>query len=124
MRFDAEAVRSIARRQGLSLAEALRRARVSRTAFYALSRRPSGLPGTITSIARVLGTSPTLLLSETPGAGRERAEALVREARRIRSRHPKARFENLWHTLNLLDLDPTERLARSLVRGRARSFHR
>lgn len=124
MRFDADAVRELARRQGLSLGAALRRARVSRTAFYALARRPTALPRTITSLARALGIPPSRLLREPPGSDRDRAEALVREARRILARSRRAEFANLWHTLNLLDLSPAERLARSLVRGRARPVHR
>jgi transcriptional regulator with XRE-family HTH domain len=122
MRFDGDVVRALARRQGLSLGEALRRARVSRTAFYSLERRPTALPGTITSLARALGVPPSSLLREEPVSSR--AEALVGEARRIRARNPRSDFENLWHTLNLLDLAPVERLARSLVRGRTRPIHR
>lgn len=124
MRFDADAVRGLARRQGLSLGEALRRARVSRTAFYSLARRPTALPGTITALARALGVPASRLLREEPGLGRDRAQALVREARRIRGRSRRSEFENLWHTLNLLELAPTERLARSLARGRTRTVHR
>lgn len=124
MRFDAAAVRRLAGRQGLRLGEALRRAGVSRTAFYSLAARPSALPATVTSLARALGVPAAHLLREEPAAGRERAEALVREARCIRRRHQKASFENLWHTLNLLDLAPAERLARSLVRGRTRPVYR
>lgn len=124
MRFDADAVRALARRQSLSLVEALRRARVSRTAFYALARRPTALPGTVTSLARALGVPSSHLLRKEPGSRRERAEALVREAGRIRARSRRSEFENLWHTLNLLELAPDERLARSLVRGRTLTVHR
>jgi predicted transcriptional regulator len=122
MRFDADSVRDLARRQGLSLGEAMRRAGVSRTAFYSLARRPTALPRTITSLARILGVAPTRLLREEASSGR--AEALVREARRIRTRSRRSEFENLWHTLNLLELPPAERLARSLVRGRTKPVHR
>lgn len=124
MRFDADVVRDVARQQGLSLAEALRRARVSRTAFYSLARRPTALPGTVTSLARALGVPPSRLLREEPSLVQDRAKALVREARRIRSRSQRSEFPNLWHTLNLLELTPAERLARSLVRGRTRPVHR
>ena len=124
MRFDADAVREMARRQGLSLAGALRRAGVSRTAFYSLARRPTALPGTVTALARTLGVPTSRLLREEPDDGRRRAEALVREARQIRARRPRSTFENLWHTLSLLELPPAERLVRSLVRGRARALHR
>jgi hypothetical protein len=122
MRFDADGVRDLARRQALSLGEALRRAGVSRTAFYSLARRPTALPGTITSLARVLGVAPTRLLRGEASSGR--SEALVREARRIRTRSRQSEFENLWHTLNLLELPPAERLVRSLVRGRTKPVHR
>src|SRR5688572_18449582 len=120
MKLDRRLVMMAARQQGLSLAEALRRARVSRTAFYSLARRPSALPRTVTSLARALGVPPSRLLSEEPGLAEARAQALVREARRIRSRRPSSEFSNLWHTLNLLEMTPAERLARSLARGRTR----
>ena len=122
MRFDADAVRLLARQQGLRLGETLRRAGVSRTAFYSLARRPTALPKTITSLARVLGVSPTRLLRDEGAPSR--SEALVREARRIRARAKGADFENLWHTLNLLELSEAERLTRSLVRGRTGAVHR
>jgi lambda repressor-like predicted transcriptional regulator len=124
MRLDPRAVNRIARQQGLSLTAALRRAGVSRTAFYSLTRRPSALPRTVTSLARALGVPPSRLLLETPGLIQDRAEDLVREARRIRARNRRSDFANLWHTLNLLEVTPTERLARSLARGRTRPVHR
>ncbi len=124
MRFDASVVRDLARMQGLSLGEALRRAGVSRTAFYSLARRPTALPGTVTALARALGVPPSRLLREQTLSRPNRARALVREARRIRARHRHSEFENLWHTLKLLELTPAERLARSLVRGRTRAVHR
>ena len=124
MKLDRRLVLIAARQQGLSLSEALRRARVSRTAFYSLARRPSALPRTVTSLARALGVSPSRLLREEPGLAEARAQALVREARRIRSRRPSSEFSNLWHTLNLLEMTPVERLARSLARGRTRPIHR
>jgi hypothetical protein len=124
MRFDGDAVRNLARRQGLTLGEALRRARVSRTAFYSLARRPSILPRTVSSLARVLGVPVSRVLRGRTESNEERARALVREARLIRARSRRADFQNLWHTLNLLELAPAERLARSLVRGRARALYR
>ena len=124
MKLDADMARELARRQGLTLSEVLRRAGVSRTAFYSLARRPSVVPRTVTAVARVLGLPPSRLLRETPDVVRDRALDLAREARRIHARHRGSDFANLWHTLNLLELTPAERLARSLVRGRTRSLHR
>jgi transcriptional regulator with XRE-family HTH domain len=124
VRLDTDTVSALARQQGLSLSEALRRAGVSRTAFYSLARRPTALPGTITLLARVLGVPASRLLSEGAGVQSDRAQALLREARRIRARSRGSVFENVWHTLNLLELTPAERLARSLLRGRTRPVHR
>src|SRR2546428_13427728 len=114
MRFDAREVKEVARQQGLSLAEALRRARVSRTAFYSLARRPSAVPTTVTSLARALGVPASRLLQEGERVVQDRAVALEREARHILSRNRRSEFANLWHTLNLLELTPAERLAPSL----------
>lgn len=124
MRLDADAVSALARQQGLSLSEALRRAGVSRTAYYSLARRPTALPGTITALARTLGVRPSRLMNEEGGNPSDRAMALVREARRIRARNRGSVFENLWHTLNLLEMNPAERLRGSLMRGRTRPLHR
>jgi len=41
------------------------------------------------------------------------------EARRIHARNPRSSFENIWHTLWLLEITPAERLRRSLIRGRS-----
>ena len=82
------------------------------------------MPKTITSLALSLGVSSGRLLRDEPRSVRARSEALLREARAIRNRNPKADFQNLWHTLNLLELEPAERLARSLVRGRTRAVQR
>ena len=44
---------------------------------------------------------------------------MLRKAQRIVKRNPGAAFEDVWHTLVLLEEDPVERLRRSLLRGRA-----
>jgi transcriptional regulator with XRE-family HTH domain len=124
MKLDADVARELARRQGLTLSEVLRRAGVSRTAFYSLARRRSVVPRTVTAVARVLGLPPSRLLRETRDTVRERAEDLAREARYIHARSRGSDFANVWHTLNLLELAPAERLARSLARGRTRPLHR
>jgi hypothetical protein len=52
------------------------------------------------------------------------AMARLREAQAICAAEPEASFENVWHTLVLLDDPPVERLNRSLIRGRAIAVHR
>jgi transcriptional regulator with XRE-family HTH domain len=124
MRLNPENLRRLARERGLSLSAVLRRAGVSRTAYYSLARRESVLPNSIHALAKELGVSPVELLDAEPWPHEYRARSLLEEARTICAEHPEASFENVWHTLNLLDLPPEERLNRSLIRGRATSVHR
>jgi transcriptional regulator with XRE-family HTH domain len=122
MRLSASRLRAECSRRGLSLQALLEQADVSRTAYYSLVRKESVLPGTILAIADALGLAPSELLEE-PGPTERRAQALLREARNILRRNPGASFENVWHTLVLLDEHPVERLRRSLRRGRALDLH-
>jgi hypothetical protein len=124
MRLDGDKIRSLARARGLTLTEALRRADVSRNAFYHLVRQPTVVPRSIHALGEVLGVRTSDLLDDAVPPPDDRATALLREARRIHARHPKASFENIWHTLWLLEVSPAERLQRSLVRGQSASRHR
>ena len=101
----------------------LESAGVSRTAYYSLTRKDSVLPGSVRAIADTLDVPPSAIL-EQAGAAERRAQVLVREARKILRNNPRATFENVWHTLALLEETPVERLRRSLLRGRAVDLHR
>jgi hypothetical protein len=124
VRLALDKVRLLARARGLTLSEALRRARVSRNAFYHLARRPTVVPRSIHALGEALGVPSSELLHETPSSVAGRTAALLEEARRIHARHPQSSFENIWHTLWLLEVSPAERLHRSLIRGRATSLLR
>jgi len=119
MRFAPDKVRRLARARGLTLSEALRRARVSRNAFYHLARRATVVPRTVVALGTALGVPIAELLDEAPASPDQRAAALLREARRIHARNPQASFDNIWHTLWMLEQSPAERLRRSLIRGHA-----
>ena len=121
MRLARDKVRILARARGLTLSEALRRAKVSRNAFYHLARRPTVVPRSVHALGAALGVPGSALLDETPPSAEDRATALLREARRIHARNPECSFDNIWHTLWLLEVSPAERLHRSLIRGRAAS---
>ena len=95
---------------------------MSRTAYYSLARRESVLPKSVRAIAGTLGVALSEVLDEEPAAV-SRARALQYQARRIVDRNPQALFENVWHTLVLLEEPPVERLRRSLLRGRAFDLH-
>lgn len=117
MRLAADKVRRLARARGLTLSEALRRASVSRNAFYHLARRSTVVPRTVIALGAALGVPSSELLDEAPTSNDKRPATLLREARRIHARNPQSSFDNIWHTLWLLEVSPAERLRRSLIRG-------
>jgi hypothetical protein len=119
MRLARDKVHMLARARGLTLSEALRRAKVSRNAFYHLARRPSVVPRSVHALGAALGVPSSALLDETAPSLGARAAALLKEARTIHARYPQCSFDNIWHTLWLLELSPAERLQRSLIRGHA-----
>jgi len=95
---------------------------VSRTAYYALARKDSVIPRSVRAIASELGVPLSAVLEE-PSALELRTRALLERAQRVLSRNPSASFENVWHTLVLLEEPPIDRLRRSLLRGRAGDIH-
>ena len=122
MKLDGARIRALCRERSLSLQALLDEAGVSRTAYYSLIRKPSVLPGSVCAIAGALGLTPSGILVEAPPV-EWRTAALLRKARRILARNPGASFENVWHTLVLLEEPPVERLRRSLLRGHAANLH-
>jgi transcriptional regulator with XRE-family HTH domain len=122
MKLSSDLIRKLCTRQGLTLQSLLSEAAVSRTAYYSLVRKSSVLPGSVTAIASALGVPPAEILESSPPAELE-AQIRLREVRKVLRRHPNASFENVWHTLVLLDEPPVERLRRSLLRGRAVDLH-
>ena len=124
MRLSADKIRALASRQSRSLSAVLRDAAVSRTAFYSLARRRSLLPRTVYAIADALGVKPGDVLDSPDRSAAELLAARLADARAIAAAHPKSAFENIWHTLALLNLPPIDRLNRSLLRGRAITVHR
>ena len=122
MKLDPSRIRQQCSKRGISLQALLDQAGVSRTAYYSLVRKDSVLPRSVRALAGTLGVRPSALLEEgEPGVWR--AEAMLRKAQRIVKRNPSATFEDVWHTLVLLEEDPVERLRRSLRRGRALDLH-
>jgi transcriptional regulator with XRE-family HTH domain len=122
MRLSTERIKRLCKSRGLGLGELLRRARVSRTAYYSLARKDSVLPKSVRAIAATLEVTPSRILG---GRGRpeRKARELIRELERIMARHPRASREDVWHTLLLLEEKPIERLRRGLIRGRSIDLH-
>jgi transcriptional regulator with XRE-family HTH domain len=118
MRLDAEAIRRRCEARGVPLSRLLRDADISRTAYYSLRRRESVLPKTVLRLATSLDAPASALLDETTSEER-RARRRIDAAKRIAGESSGTSFDNVWHTLALLDEPPSERLNRALRRGRA-----
>ena len=123
MKLSIAKVRSLGKQRDLCLTSLLERSGVSRTAFYSLARRDSVFPKTIKAVARTLGVSPLDILEQPAGWLDAVPTLRLEQARRIIASAPAAEFQNVWHTLALLELPPVERLNRSLLRGRSHDFH-
>jgi transcriptional regulator with XRE-family HTH domain len=124
VRLALEKVRRLAEQRGFTVTEALRRAGVSRNAFYHLTRRATVVPRSVHALGTTLGVPTAALLDETAPPQEDRAATLLSEARAIHARHARSSFDNIWHALWLLEAAPAERLRRSLIRGRASALHR
>ncbi len=122
MRLSPDRIKKLCARRGVSLQSFLESAGVSRTAYYSLIRRNSILPRSVQAMAGMLGVAPSSILEEEPPVS-GRAQVLIQEAGSVLALNPRATFENVWHTLVLLDEPPIERLRRSLLRGRTHDLH-
>ncbi len=122
MKLDADRIRKACASRGISLQGLLDEAGVSRTAYYSLVRKASVLPHSVGALAGTLGVRPSALLLEA-GPQEWKARATLRKAQRIAKRNAGTSFEDIWHTLVLLEEEPLERLRRSLRRGRALDLH-
>jgi transcriptional regulator with XRE-family HTH domain len=124
MRVAHRRIRRLARELGLPLTALLRRAGISRTAYYSLARRPTVLPKTIHALAEALHVPIAEILEEPAPALSVKVLRRLESARAICAADSAASFENIWHSLCLMDLAPMDRLNRSLIRGRAAALHR
>lgn len=115
--MDSEKIGCLAKLHGCSLNALLRKAGVSKTAYYSLLARASLLPKTVTALAEALSVQPHQLLSWEPA---EVAMYRARESRlrQMLKRYPRADRDNVWHTLVLLELRPLQRLEGALRRAR------
>ncbi len=117
MQIDLNKIKAHCQAKGATLSKVLQNAGVSRNAFYSLARKESVVPKSILEIADQIGVSVSEILSEAPSPA-ERMKEIAEEASRIVSENPEADWDNVRHSLILLDEKPIERLRRSLRRGR------
>jgi len=122
MRLSAEEIKDLCGARSLSLNALLKRAGVSKTAFYHLIYKDSVLPRSIDALAAALDVRPSALLEETDRKSRC-AIRLLETVDRIAASDPSLDRDNVRHTLLLLEEKPIERLRRSLLRARKPDLH-
>ncbi len=123
MYLSPEKLKKIALRKGFSLKTLLRRAKVSKTAYYSLARKTNLLPKSILQLAQVLEIRPSAFIEETSADERKAFKRLGILEEILRD-HPEADRDNIWHSLILLDEKPIERLQRSILRANTFNFFR
>jgi len=117
MRLSGDNIKKLCGVRNLSLNALLKRAGVSKTAYYHLIDKESVLPRSIDALAAALGVRSSALLEEADRKSR-RALRLLETADRIAGSDPSMDRDNIRHTLLLLEEKPIERLRRSLLRAR------
>lgn len=122
MRLSGENIKKLCGARSLSLNALLKRAGVSKTAFYHLIYKDSVLPRSIDALAATLGVRSSALLEEADRKSR-RALRLLEAVDRIAGSDPSMDRDNVRHTLLLLEEKPIERLLRSLLRARKPDLH-
>ncbi|MFC1544178.1 hypothetical protein ACFL4Y_02880 [Gemmatimonadota bacterium] len=116
MRLAQDTVKALAATKGWTVSELLKRAGVSRNAYYSLARKRSILPSSLDALAETLETSAgTFLIDEEPA--RVWANRLWTRVEEIHELHPDSDPDNIRHTLILIEEEPIERLRRALRRG-------
>ena len=116
MRLDVQRIRSICAGRELTLGAVLRKARVSRTAYYSLARKDSIVPKSIGRLAAAMDV-PVRDLVEDEESMRAELRRLATQAEEVATAHRGMNPEDIRHTLILLKHPPVERLRRALRRA-------
>lgn len=116
MHISTQSLKKIIKNNGLDIKSVLKKAGVSKTAYYSLVKKESVLPGSILAIAKVLQVKPTAFL-ENESASERKMKRGLKKLENIMKKYPCHERENIWHTLLLLQEKPIERLRRGLRRG-------
>ncbi len=118
MKLSPEKLRHLCKKRGLTLSGVLRKARVSRSAFYSLPlKEDTVFPRSVRVVADLLGVSPSAFLEEESEAIRK-ARLLARNVAKVAAKYPGIDLDNVRHTFLLLEEYPVVRLRRALTRAR------
>ena len=121
MRISGEKLKDLCAKKNLTLSQLLKKAEVSKNAYYSLARKDTVLPKSVLAIADHLGVKPSAFLEES--TEENRWEILLEELEWISALNHHADRDNIRHTLLLLDEPPIERLRRALTRGQRFDLH-
>lgn len=116
MRLNVQRIQTICAEKDKTLGEVLRKARVSRTAYYSLARKDSIIPRSIGRLAVAMDV-PVCNLVEDEESMRAGMRRLATQAEEMADAHKGVNPEDVRHTLILLKYPPAERLRRALRRA-------
>lgn len=123
MRIKADTIKALCKQHGWTLDDLLKESGVSRTAYYALTRKANILPKSIQAIARQMNVSVSEILFDTDREVQDR-QKLYEKARAVGQQYPDVNIENVMHTWLMLRKTPLERLRKGLLRGKTAHFYR
>ena len=121
MKIAKDRLRDICAQRGIGISELLTQSGVSKNAFYALARKKSILPRSITAIANTLNVSASDFM-QAELSPPNMAAKLYKEIDHIKRKYGNVDPDNVRHTLLLLDEKPVERLRRALTRAQRFDF--
>lgn len=104
----------------LTQAQLLKKARVSKTAYYALIKSESIVPKSLIKIAKALAVCPSELV-EDPLALIQKTRGHIKICEHIIKENAGVEWQHAWHTLILLEEEPIDRLRRALLRAQNRT---
>lgn len=123
MRLVSNKLRNLAKKKGMTLSELLKKAGVSKTSYYHLTRKENLLPKSMLALARALGAQPSDFITQQDSSEKQ-VEELRENLDYILNKAPHVDPENAWHSLVLLKLSPWQRLDRGLLRAQKHYIHR
>ena len=117
-RFNKQSLVDLAKERGMSAAAVLRRAGVSRNAYYNLINKSSLLPNSVEQIAEVLAVSPEqLIVADNSEEAKIKRKMLF--VQKLLKDNPELDSGTSMTTLKLLELSPLQRLEISIRYGKA-----
>lgn len=122
MRISRQKLSNLLNTKGLRLSGLLKKAHISKTAYYSILRKESVLPRSIVTMAETLGVRPSAILEEE-NSEEKKLRRIIGQTEKIVGANPLIDRDNVIHTLLLLHEKPIDRLARGIIRAKKFNFH-